>query len=458
MKFVEPDGLSYSLGAIRLLSGRIALDSRAPLFQMLIAFSFAVFGRNLFSAVLFPQMFGISAMILTFALADHLYDRITAFVATILVLTNLPLDNLSALVLRDSLLCALVLAALYLALECSGLRRSLSLGVVLGLLYWSREDMVAIVIPLAIYLYFERNGLRSVFAMLASSALVASPWAFYSSRTFGTLTPSKMAFGSGNVYSLSTQTLFATVGGVFYGINLLPSTLTIFASVFLIIGMIGKLGRKQLLLWGTFVTMLIVDSTPIFYRMAWPMPWDWSDATRFLMPAALPLLIFSANGLMSVGGIFVKGKETLSVGHIVRSSDRQLKGLLLVGILLFGAGYFALWQSFRSQSELPYDRATSYLISNGITASVMSFHPDMLRSRYQGGLAFAIPAGANLTTISEFAQTRRIHYLLIGWDMTELNEDTILLLQQPSAAPFRYVMGQPGVWALYYIAWNPSMG
>jgi len=456
MQFVEPDGVAYSLGAVRLLSGRIAFDSRAPLFQMLLAFSFAVFGRNLLSAVLFPQLFGISAVILVFALANHLYDRITAFVAVILVLINLPLVNLSALVLRESLLCTLVLSALYVALRFRGLRRSLLLGIVVGLLYWTREDMAALVIPLSIFLYFDRNGLRSVLAMLISSALVASPWAFYSLRAFGTLTPSTMVFESvwGNVYSPSTHTFFAIMGGVFYGINLLPSTLTLFASFFFIVGMIGKLGRKQFLLFGAFVTMLIVDSSPIFYRMAWPMPWDWSDATRYLLPVALPLLIFSAKGLTRIGEFSVNRKETRSVGRIVWSSDRQLKGLLLVGILLFGAGYFALWQSFRSQSELPYDRAASYLISNGINASVMSFHPGMLSSRYQRGLAFAIPAEANLTSIVEFAQTNGIHYLLIGWDMTELNEDLILLFLSPqsSAATFRYVTGQPGVWALYYIA------
>ena len=195
VRYFSPDGIAYSYWALGLASGKFEFDSRAPLFQLMIALSFRLFGAAQWSAVIFPQLLGILTTLLIFAVARLIYGGKVGIVALVLALTNLPLMNFSAQILRETLLSSLVLLCIYTVLKFRGLRRGLLLGILVGLLYWVREDLVAVILPLSIIpLLEDKAKLRSFFAMYGTAVSVGAPWAYYAWTNYGTLIPSATAF------------------------------------------------------------------------------------------------------------------------------------------------------------------------------------------------------------------------------------------------------------------------
>ena len=458
-RYFQPDGVAYSYWALKLASGKFEFDSRAPLFQLMIAFSFRLFGAAQWSAAIFPQLLGILATLLIFAVARLMYDDKVGIVALILAVTNLTLMNLSAQILRETLLSFLVLLCVYVVLKFRGLRRVLLLGMLVGLLYWVREDLVAVILPLSIIpLLEDRAKLKAIFVMYGTAVLVGLPWGYYAWTNYGTLVPSAATFESawGTVYAPSTQTVIAMANGVFYGINLLPSILSLFAFLFLIVGICCGIGRKQLLILGISATMLVVDSGVTFRIFSWPMPWGWSDASRYLLPTTMPLLVFSARGIVQTSNLPLIGRTVEATHPSLKFINRhRLEALLFLGLLLFGAGYVALLQTLSWDTEYPYYAAGQYMRSHGFRGAVMSFHPELLDKYYTGGEVLLLPNPPQYAAILELARARRVPYLLVDWSMTYFSQDVVSLywsaMNSQSVPGFKYLGGEAAVWAVFEI-------
>jgi hypothetical protein len=458
--FIQPDGFVYILDALALASGHVSFGLRAPLFQVATAISLSLLGPTHTAAVLAPELFGILTTVLLFSVTQRLYDTKTGLVGFLLALMNLELMNLSAQVLRETLLSALVLLCVYVLFRCRGNTRLLTLGCVIGSLYWVREDYLAILVPFVLFLIWgEKESPRAVLIMLGIAALVSAPWAYYSFQTYGTFTPSLQAanFAHINLLSYSSQSIVAVISGLYLGLHLLSSTLTVFAFIFLIIGLFAGMNRKHWLIFAISGLMLLVDarfigSYVIHGRFSFPMPWDWTDASRYILPSSLPLLAFSAKGIVQTSEQQFSRVRLPKFRLLTIANRHRLEALLLFGLLLFGAGYVALLASLSSQTELPYARAGEYMKDKGLDGSVMCYHPELLRA-YFSGEVYAIPTPANFETIFAVARTRHISYLLTDWTMNELTNDSMALLSAQPAAPqgLSYVSGQPGVWALFSI-------
>jgi len=462
--FFQPDGVAYSYLALHIDGGQIAFERRAPLLQLMLAFSFKVFGASYWSASLVPHFFGILTTLLILFVARRLYDTRVGLWAMLLATTNLPLMNLSSQILRETLLSALFLLSLYTTLRCRRHARSVLLGIVIGLLYWVREDYLIVAVPLLVYIFVAEKERRGELPLLLSSAAVtASPWAYFSFRYYGTLTPSMQSaqsFTGITYYAPSIELLGSISSGVYYGLHLLVSILSVFAFLFLAIGVISGIDRRRLLLLSMSAVVLLVDSSPVSHHLIWPMPWSFTDASRYLFASGVPLLIFSAQGLTVAGELFARHGTFWSTRKTKSSrpmSRRLAVAILMTCLLLFGQGYIGLLQEQNRYTEMPYNLAGQYMQSQAIHGSVMSFHPELLQRYYSGGEVYPIPSPPSFSNILETARAKRVSYILVDWSMTEISKDVILIYFRSGSAEqrlppgFNYVAGQAYVWALFEI-------
>ena len=245
-------------------------------------------------------------------------------------------------------------------------------------------------------------------------------------------------------------------GGIFYGINLFPSILSLFAFLFLIVGICCGIDRKQLLVLGISATMLVVDSGVTSRIFAWPMPWGSSDASRYLFPAMMPLLVLSAKGIVHTSNLPFIGRTVEATHPSLEFINRhRLEALLFLGLLLFGAGYIAMVRAFSWNAEYPYSAAGQFMQEHGLRGAVMTFHPELLSKYYTGGEVLLLPNPPQYATILELACARRVPYLLVDWSMTYFSQDIVSLYwsayNSQSMPGFKYIAGEAAIWAVFEI-------
>ena len=461
MGVFQPDGIAYSYTALRIANGQFDFGPRAPLFQILLALSFKLLGANHLSAVLIPQLFGILTALLIFIVARQLYDSRVGVIALAFAVLNVVLINLSLQILRETLLSALLLLCMYTTLRFRGTTRSLIVGSLIGLLYLVREDYVAAILPISIYLVVAEKERSKLPVLFCSALAVACPWALYSMGRYGTLLPSLQSAESYtgiSYYVPSIQSIAAIFGGSYYELYLLPLILSIFAFIFLLPGFCSGIKKSHMIVLGISATLLLVDSSPVFHHFAWPMPWYWTDSSRYVFAAVIPLLVFSARGVVSVAASLGAHRDAAHIKRVIGLVDRhRVEGIILVGVLLFGGGYLPLLENLRWNTEFPYASAGEYLNVHEYRGAVMSFHPELLRKTYTGGEVFLIPTHPTFSEILKLARADHIVYILVDWSMTELTEDVILLYYRSGSvsmsipSEFRYVTGNAYVWALFEI-------
>jgi len=494
---IQGDGIDYIWGALGMINTKDAffravflgdhsigltwLDPRGPLFEVILAISFVIFGDSFNAAALVPQFLGITATFLIFLVARMMYGKKVALAALILALTNLELMNLSAQILRETLLSTLFLLLIYATLRYEGTRRSLLVGVVLGLLYWTREDFVVLLVPTLLYvLWNNKRKMVNSMALLGSTAIVASPWAYYSLVALHTLTPSLATHEriQGVHLGATLGLLPMLAGGIFMELWLLPTSLTIFATIFLLIGIFGKIGRRELFMLSLSAMMLVVDAPAVYIVVPWPalvsnpwswgpLPWSWIDANRYTFPFVIPLLVFCAKGVIQVGdsirdtGAFV---SSINVGRI-RFIDRHVvAGLLLVALTLFSVGYVVMLSDFKFETAYPYYNAAQWMNKNGVQGAIISFHPDVLREYYTRGEIYAMPDPPTSANILTLARETHARYMLVDYSMSTLGWEVIwmywvsenpqLLMQIKNCfyeCQLVYVAGDYSTWALFIV-------
>lgn len=168
---------------------------KPPLVYWLTAASFQAFGINEFSARLWPALFALGGVLLTYAAARALHDRLTGLLAAAALGSSLLYYGLSRLILLDLAVGVLIAAALFsflIGIDAPDGRRRRALflafyvAMALGVM---TKGLIALVLPLGVIgawiLFFNRwSALRRLY-LLPGAVLflaIAAPWHVLAAR------------------------------------------------------------------------------------------------------------------------------------------------------------------------------------------------------------------------------------------------------------------------------------
>ena len=159
-----------------------------PLYPLLTAGAFRLFGESMFSAKLVPLLLGTAVPALVYRLAQALTgDRRTALAAGLLAVAHPVLVTWSLRIETEIGTLALVTAVLVLMFRPKW-QGSVALGVVAGLAWWMKYQSAllwgAILLQAAI-MRPPRRGLRGLAIVALAFTVTISPWLARNQRVFG---------------------------------------------------------------------------------------------------------------------------------------------------------------------------------------------------------------------------------------------------------------------------------
>jgi 4-amino-4-deoxy-L-arabinose transferase-like glycosyltransferase len=161
----------------------------SPLYPLLTAGSFALFGESFTAAKLVPLAIGALVPALTWLFARAVTrDERAAVVAGALAVVHPALVTWSLRIETEILTVALVFTVLTLALTVERTRGALVLGAALGLAWLAKSQSVALVPPVATALFLRvppRRAVALFAAALAAGAVVIAPWLVRNALAFG---------------------------------------------------------------------------------------------------------------------------------------------------------------------------------------------------------------------------------------------------------------------------------
>lgn len=216
--------------------GELAIwTGKPPLLMWLMALSYQTFGVTDFATRFFSPIFGALALVFTYFLGKHLYNRAVGFLS-VLILGNFSTFYLFAThAMTDVLLTCFILGSFYFFVlsqekDTTGWYAPLS-GVFFGLAFLTKQtSSLLIPVILMVYLILSQRSLKPLFTkqfgiFLAAALAVMAPWVIYMSLSYG--------FDFWNCYFLySTVTRLASpieghVHGYLYYFNYLASNETL---------------------------------------------------------------------------------------------------------------------------------------------------------------------------------------------------------------------------------------
>jgi 4-amino-4-deoxy-L-arabinose transferase-like glycosyltransferase len=191
------DAAMYLGRALNLYNGRGYVDhswspvlSRGPIFPLLLAASFELFGPSILHALWVVRVFFVLNTLLIYLLGARLYGTWPGFTASLLVLTSIVINQYSSRVLLDVVLpffMILFVYCLYLAFDKASYPWALASGVVLGIAFLTKE-MAIIFVPLPFLValsYVRCRGWGSLLLALCCAAafcLALAPWVVHGLR------------------------------------------------------------------------------------------------------------------------------------------------------------------------------------------------------------------------------------------------------------------------------------
>ncbi len=175
---VQADRINHGLDPGLIFGG---LSARGPVFPLLIALSFRIFGASVGSAFLVVRVAFAVGIILTYLLGRVLYGNAAGLIAALLVSSSYGINLAAGYIDTDIVLPALILLFLLLYHH----RLWLAAGICLGLAILVKESAaVFIAIPLLMPLFLGRRWRHSIHALLGLM-LIVLPWAIWISITHG---------------------------------------------------------------------------------------------------------------------------------------------------------------------------------------------------------------------------------------------------------------------------------
>ena len=195
-----PDAAWYIANALNIYQGRGYVDTdwtpvlnRGPVFPLLIAASFTLFGPSVLHAIWVVRVFFVLSIMLIYLLGLKSYGKWPGFIAALLVLSSYQINRYASYVLVDVVLPFFVLLFIYLlswAFERKTVPWFLASGVVLGIAFLVKEMAIVFApIPFLILLFTaehrHRRELLLALVSLGGFGLVLLPWVLHVLRVSG---------------------------------------------------------------------------------------------------------------------------------------------------------------------------------------------------------------------------------------------------------------------------------
>lgn len=195
-----PDATWYVANALNLHQGRGYVDAdwtpvlnRGPVFPLLIAASFTLFGPSVLHAVWVVRTFFVLSIALVYLLGLKFYGKWPGFIAALLVLSSYQINRYASYVLVDVVLPFFILLFIYSlswAFERKTLPWFLASGVILGIAFLVKE-MTIVFVPLPFLLLLvtaehrHRRELLLSLVSLGGFVLILLPWMIHILRVSG---------------------------------------------------------------------------------------------------------------------------------------------------------------------------------------------------------------------------------------------------------------------------------
>jgi len=167
--------------------------TRGPVFPLILAFSFKILGKDVFSASLATRFFFGLGIILTYLLGRALYNKMVGGFACLFTLTSYGINRAAINIDADIVLPFFVLLFIllyYLSLNNSSSKYAILAGIVLGLAFMVKESaLFCFCLPLVVTILApSRKKLEylKMFLWIIGSTLIALfPWIIYSTIKYG---------------------------------------------------------------------------------------------------------------------------------------------------------------------------------------------------------------------------------------------------------------------------------
>lgn len=177
------------------VNAKIHENFRAPLFPLLIASFYALFGHQNIVPYLINPMMTVAIALAIFFTGKRMYDETTGFLASILVITNGQYIFWSSKILSEPLAILLATFVLFGAYKAIGEKNRiyyLLLFPALALAFLTRYPLAALGIAVAFYGLILRRGkilselkTREFLAGTAGFVAILLPWILFNYRLFG---------------------------------------------------------------------------------------------------------------------------------------------------------------------------------------------------------------------------------------------------------------------------------
>jgi 4-amino-4-deoxy-L-arabinose transferase-like glycosyltransferase/tetratricopeptide (TPR) repeat protein len=163
-------------------------SGRSPMFALLLALSFLLFGASASSALLVTKVSAFGTIVVMYLLLRRVYDRRTGLAASALVVTSSFMVSFPAHIYVDQVMCFFMLLGLYLAIKSLD-RHDLVLAIIAGMataVGFLVKELAFIWVPLPLYLVLHVSKWRkwrSLYVLIAYGLgfgiLTGSWWLYF---------------------------------------------------------------------------------------------------------------------------------------------------------------------------------------------------------------------------------------------------------------------------------------
>ncbi|MCX8150941.1 MAG: glycosyltransferase family 39 protein [Candidatus Bathyarchaeota archaeon] len=411
-----------------------------PLADVTISGYFAVFGVSVFSGRLLGVTFAVLSIIVTFELANRLYDAKTAFLASVFLATTTGFVWLARLTMLETMLIFFFSATIllfFIWLQKHENKYLILSGLTLGLGFLTKYQVVIALIAMIVSICLLCRGqikakLKRFPLLVLTAILVALPWIIiaYQSYSAGMLNQWLYALQMGNPDKAVYSSRFPAP--VFYLIEMVWPYSSFHPISFLLYGLglaglalffLRRKPQDKYLLIFFFVVY-------IFFSLIGNKEW------RYIVPV-FPIISISAASLITHAyDLTKKAAKNASPSLAKRRTNKFLSVALLI-LVAFTLTYNCLdtyqWMSTRSTFEVPVKEATEYVAAKlgnneslAVLCAVNVFSQDIVRfylyaeesrpqrvAQYPSKPVDAYTPTFNTSELSELCATRNIKYLML---------------------------------------------
>ena len=188
---VRADALGYDQEASALAfhsDGMPATQvSKGPVYPLFLAASYRIFGHEYAAVRIIQAVISALTIPLLYGVGRRVFGRPAAWMASLLAAVYPPFISYTGWLLTETLSVLLLLAFIHhiiKALGSPGVGSWLVAGILAGVTVLLREEMLVIVVLVAVVLGWWRVGRRQVGTMVVAAALTILPWTLRNYRVF----------------------------------------------------------------------------------------------------------------------------------------------------------------------------------------------------------------------------------------------------------------------------------